>query len=125
MEFKIDTRATYTHITPIYGHLNAIMAAALGQKCTQLSETGSQNFLIDLNNCQDADKDAFTALGQLHETCYAAGQSLVFTGIQDAVMRVIKEEEADLILNIAPKEIEAIDIISMEILERDLFNEEG
>lgn len=125
MEFKIDTRATYTHITPIYGHLNAIMAATLRDKWTELSESGSQNFLVDLNNCQDADKDAFAALGELHEACYGASQSLVFTGIEESVMKLIREEEVDLVLNIAPTEIEAIDIISMEILERDLFNEEG
>lgn len=125
MEFKIDTKATYTHITPIYGHLNAIMAAALQEKCTELSEAGSQNFLIDLNNCQDADKDVFALLGGLHEACYGNEQSLVFTNVPVPVMKVVKEMEADLVLNIAPKEIEAIDIISMEILERDLFNEEG
>lgn len=124
MEFKIDTRATYTHITPVYAHLDANMAAALSEKCTELSEAGSQNFLIDLSNCQDADKRAFHVLLELHEACYGNDRSLVFTGVQDNVMRVVKEEEIDLSLNIAPKEIEAIDIISMEILERDLFNEE-
>lgn len=125
MEFKIDTKASYTHITPLYGSLNAIMAAALAEKRTELANTGSQNYLIDLANCQDADADSVAILLQLHEDCYADGQSLVFTNISEPVMAMFKETEADQALNLAPKEMEAIDIISMEILERDLFSEEG
>ena len=125
MEFKIDTKASYTHISPVYGPLNAIMAAALAKKRTELANTGSQNYLVDLTNCQDADVDSVEVLLQLHEDCYADGQSLVFTNINEPVMTMFKETEADHALNLAPKEIEAIDIISMEILERDLFSEEG
>lgn len=125
MEFKIDTKATYTHISPIYGQLNAIMAAALAEKRTELANEGGQNYLVDLSSCQDADADAVEILLELHENCYADGQSLVFTNISEKAMAMFKETEADLALNLAPKEIEAIDIISMEILERDLFSEEG
>ena len=124
MEFKIDTKASYTHISPLSARLNANMAAAITQKCTELTNADSQNFLIDLVNCQDADADAFDELVALHDQCYADGQSLVFTNINDKVMTAFKDADADEVLNIAPTEIEAIDIISMEILERDLFNEE-
>jgi hypothetical protein len=48
----------------------------------------------------------------------------VFTAAQDKVFQALKDKEIDLSLNIVPKMIEAIDIISMEILERDLFSEE-
>jgi hypothetical protein len=60
----------------------------------------------------------------MHEDSYSNSRSLVFTGIQSEVMKAMKEEELDLSLNIAPKMIEAVDIISMEILERDLLGEE-
>lgn len=125
MEFKIDTRANYTHITPVYTQLDAIMAAALQQKCTELADEGSQNFLIDLNACQDGAAAGFEDLIALHEACYASGRSLVFTGIGNTLMAAFKAAEVDQALNLAPTEIEAIDIISMEILERDLFNEES
>ena len=123
MEFKIDTKASYTQISPVSAQLNANMAAALTQKCTELTNSDSQNFLIDLSNCQSAEADAFDELVALHDQCYADGQSLVFTNISAQVMNEFKEAGADEVLNIVPTEIEAIDIISMEILERDLFNE--
>jgi len=61
----------------------------------------------------------------LHEACYNEDQSLVFTGIQPAVLGAMQQKEIDLAVNIAPTEVEAVDIISMEILERDLFNEDA
>jgi hypothetical protein len=60
----------------------------------------------------------------LHEEVYTAEQSIVFTQPHAEVMRSIKEKELDLVVNIAPTMKEAIDIVSMENLERDLFNEE-
>lgn len=124
MEFKIDTKSSYTEITPVTNELNAELTDALGQKCKELAENGSTNYLVDLHNCLDADKTAFAGLVQLHETCYEQERSLVFTGLQEEVMKKVKEEELDLTINITPSTAEAIDIISMEILERDLFNEQ-
>ncbi len=124
MEFKIDTKQTYTHITPIDSPLSANMAATLRQKCIEIAESGSQNFLIDMCHCTSADNTSPALLVELHELCYGNGQSLVFTNINDDVLQELKKNDINEILNIAPTTIEAIDIISMEILERDLFNEE-
>lgn len=124
MEFKIDTKPTYAIITPVTNHLNASLTEALRQKCQELAESGSDNYIIDLHNCLDADKASFDDLASLHEECYNNSRSLVFTGVSEAVLKDIKATEADEVLNITPTMIEAIDIVSMEILERDLFNEE-
>ncbi len=124
MEFKIDTKETYSVITPVYSSIDANLTAALTQKCTELAQNGKNNYIIDLHHCEDADNTSFEGLLQLHEDCYNNSRSLVFTNIQDKLMDIIKEAELDLSVNIAPKLIEAIDIVSMEILERDLFNDE-
>lgn len=125
MEFKVDTRDTYTHIETTGAHLGANMAAALEERAAQNADSGSNNFLIDLSACQSADEAAFEALATWHEHVYSEGGSLVFTGIRPAVLEVAREAQLDGAINIAPTEIEGIDIISMEILERDLFNEES
>ena len=124
MEFKIDTNSSYILITPISNHLDAILTASLRQKCRELTENGSQNFIIDLHNCLDADIKALVALAEMHEDCYSNEQSLVFTNIQPDVLQALKNQEIASVINIAPTPIEAVDIVSMEILERDLFNEE-
>ena len=124
MEFKIDTKPTYIQLTPITNHVDANLTDALSQKCKELTESGSQNFIIDLSNCTMAEKDAMEPLVELHAECYSNGQSLVFTGVQGEVQQLMKDTETDMAFNIAPTHQEAVDIISMEILERDLFNEE-
>lgn len=124
MEFKIDTKSSYILITPVSNHLDANLTAALRQKCRELTETEKSNFIVDLHNCLDANNSSFPGLTEMHEDCYSNEQSLVFTNIQPDVSQALKAEELDTAINIAPTMIEAIDIISMEILERDLFGEE-
>ena len=125
MEFKIDTKDTYVRIAPLGGQLNVNMAAALEERAAQAADNGSLNFLIDLNACQTVDEAAFEALATWHETSYSEGRSLIFTGLSDAVLRTAQDAQMDGAINITPTEAEAIDMISMEILERDLFSEEN
>ncbi len=125
MEFKIDTKEIFTQISPQNALLNANMAAELERKCTELTDSGSNNFIINLDACQNADEDAFEVLATLHENLYGNGQSLVFTGFSQEIHQLIRDAQMDTAINIAPTDAEAIDIISMEILERDLFNEES
>ena len=124
MEFKIDTKGTFTIITPITDKINANLTGALQEKCIETRQSGSNNLIIDLQHCMEIDKTTVPQLIKLHEDSYSQEQSLVFTQVSEKVMATLKEDEADLLINIAPRMDEAIDIISMEILERDLFNEE-
>ena len=125
MAFKIDTKDTFTIIMPIKGTIDAKMTGALQEKCVQVRQSGSKNLIIDFSNCTEMDKNAVEGLIGLHEDSYSREESLVFTGISKQGTAILKEHETDLLINIAPSMQEAIDIISMEILERDLFNEEG
>src|ERR1044072_7707252 len=125
MEFKIDTRDSYVRITPLGDHLSVNMAAMMEERAAQLAETGPGNALIDLSACQSADEAAFEALATWHENAYSEGRSLVFIGLQPAVMNAVKEAQLEGAINIASTEVEGIDIISMEIIERELFDEES
>lgn len=124
MEFKIDTKPTYTVITPVSNLLDANLTEAVRQKWLALTKTGSNNLIVDLHNCMFADETGISSLPVLHEAVYEASQSIVFTNLQNDVLNAVKDAEADLVVNIAPTMNEAVDIISMEILERDLFSEE-
>ena len=125
MEFKIDTRETYVLITAPASPLDVNMAANLEERVGQLTYNGRNNFIIDLKACQSAEASAFEAMASWHEQMYSEGRSLVFSGLQDTVLEVAKKAQMEGAINIAPTEIEAIDIISMEIIERELFGEES
>ncbi|MCD6012074.1 MAG: anti-sigma-factor antagonist [Flavipsychrobacter sp.] len=124
MEFKIDTKDTFTIIVPINDRLDAKLTGELKNKCAELAQNGVNNYIIDFKNCAETDSSAIDGLVDLHEDCYANERSLVYTELNKQGVTVLKENEADLLINLAPTMKEAIDIISMEILERDLFNEE-
>jgi anti-anti-sigma regulatory factor len=125
MEFKIDTKDAFTIIMPDTDKISAKMAEEVEKECEILRQSGSRNFIIDLQCCKMIDGEAIKVIIAMHEELYGQEQSLVFTGINESVMAVIKSNEADLLINIAPRMDEAVDIISMEILERDLLGEEG
>jgi anti-sigma B factor antagonist len=124
MEFKIDTRDTFCIITPVIDRISAKMTGELEQQRQEMRQSGSKNFIVDLQHCAGIDKPAINDLVAIHEDSYGQEESLVFTGISKEVMNTLKEDETDLLINIARKMDEAVDIITMEILERDLFKEE-
>ncbi|HRO41193.1 MAG TPA: STAS domain-containing protein [Flavipsychrobacter sp.] len=124
MEFKIDTKPAYTILTPICNLLDANLTEALSQKWKELTESGSPNLIVDLHNCTSTDETSLGNLVSLHEHVYENRCSIVFTNFQNDVLNALKKNETDLLINVAPTMNEAIDIVSMEILERELFDEE-
>jgi len=124
MEFKIDTKNTYTIITPVANRLDANLTAGLRQKWEELRQSGRANLIVDMHNCLEMDNQSLQGLYEFHTELYSSGESLVFTGLPDKLLRIFKEHEEEIPLNAAPTMAEAVDIVSMEILERDLLNEE-
>ena len=124
MDFKIDTKDNFSVITPIDTPISAIMAENLSAKCTEMRQSGSGNLIIDLQHCPGADKEAVPVWVEMHEESYSNELSLVFTGVNSKMIAVLKEDEADLLINITPTMIEAIDIVSMDRLQWDLLREE-
>ncbi len=123
MDFKIDTKPTYTVITPDSGDLSVNLAEEIRQKVEEATKTGSHNFVIDLQNMISMDMAAGNVLLDLHHYIYSNAGSLVFTELEDCVTQTMKQGQYHLSLNLTPTLIEAVDIISMEVLERDLLGE--
>lgn len=124
MEFKIDTRDTYTLLTPAAAHLDANMAAVLQEKLHDLADEGQTAFVVDLANASSADSAAYEVFVSQHEEAYEAGHSLVFTGVVDGLLQQMKQQQVHLTLNLTPTLEEAVDIVNMEALERELLEGE-
>ena len=124
MEFKIDTKTSYTIVKPLTDRINAALTEAIRQKQAELGQSVSQNLIVDLSGCSIYDDTTLPALMVLHEDFYSNNHSLVFTGMAEDIAQQLQTDKEEQSINIAPTMAEAIDIISMDILERDLFNEE-
>ncbi|NDC42386.1 MAG: STAS domain-containing protein [Chitinophagia bacterium] len=124
MEFKIDTKEYYTSIAPLATGAEAAFADKLSGIVEAAGQNGSKNYVIDLQGVASLAVAEVSGLLDLHISCYTAGQSLVFTGMNAEVAEALKQGDEDRLLNVAPTLIEALDIINMEMLERDLMSEE-
>lgn len=125
MEFKFDTKPTYTVITPVADTLDENLTGELLTKLRETASESANNFILDLQNCTKADNTSPEALTSIHEWCYENQSSFVITGVQPGVKEILMHDSLETSLNIAPTMIEAVDIVSMEILERDLMAEDG
>lgn len=124
MTFKIDAKEQFTVITPQTSALNAQLAAELAGQCQELTQKGSLNFIVDLALCQDVHTDFLMPFIELSAQQYEEGRSFVLVHPASKMLQMLKDEDAIDSLNYAPTFIEAIDIVNMEILERDLYSEE-
>lgn len=124
MEFKIDTKDIYTLLSPTATRLDEKLTAAIEEKWTELVNDGAKNLIIDLQNCENCAGNVLDEMAQMHERFYNKEHSLVFTNMRPEVRKQLQQHEYFEAINIAPTMIEAVDIVSMELLERDLLGEE-
>ena len=124
MEFKIDTKDIYTVLSPVTDRLDENLTASIEKKWTELVGEGAKNLIVDLQACTSSAPGVMDSLTQLHETFYTEECSLVFTHLQADVKRQLQDHEYFDAVNFVPTMVEAVDIISMEMLERDLLAEE-
>lgn len=123
MEINIEIKPSFSILTPDVDLLNNENITELTEKINEQRVAGCQNFIVNLNKCADIDYGACYVFMDIHETIYNGDGSLVFCEMKDAVLQKIKKEQLHLTLNITPTFIEAVDIVNMETLERDLYNQ--
>ncbi|MCC6185995.1 MAG: hypothetical protein IT256_02465 [Chitinophagaceae bacterium] len=122
--FKIDAKEEFTLIAPTDYNLDAAFTAFLADKCQELTQKGSLNFIIDLGTCSNTLPNVLEPLIALSATQYEQENSFVLVHAPTQLLQLIKDEDAIDSLNYAPTMEEAIDIVRMEILERNMFGDE-
>ena len=124
MEFKIDTKKTYTQIIPVTEQLDANLTEAIRQKWNNSGQSGSLNLIVDLQDINKIADNALEELNTLQEDFRKNRQTIVFMGLPEQHASHFKQAGEEMAVNIVPTLAEAVDIVNMEILERDLFDEE-
>lgn len=90
----------------------------------EITADQERNIIIGLKNVENISLEFCTFFETIHNELYEKGISIVFAEPNENVLKKLKQEQLHLVLNITPTIIEACDIINMEILERDILNEE-
>lgn len=124
MNFTIENNPNYAVIKPTVEIIDAEILKAISDQIDNITTNDENNFIIDLQNVLDIDGEFNDLLLQLHNSIYEREGSIVITHVQDIVLQKFKQAQLHLSINITPTFEEAIDIINMEMLERDLMKEE-
>ncbi len=119
MQFKIDTKEKILIFRLEEAALDAKMAADFEKEVLGVPELTGLNLVLDLHSLQSADARALEAIFTVYQHRYDHGLSAAVTGLNKVLTAELSELHPEM-LNIVPTESEAIDMVMMEDLEREL-----
>lgn len=120
MKVKIDTKEKMHVITVKEAILPANMTEELGKTLLAYLATSTQNVIINFENVQQMDVEVARRLLSVQQTFYDADHSMVFYNFRPDVKRFLEENKLFEAMNATPTESEAMDIVQMDEIEREL-----
>lgn len=120
MKFEIENKEKVSVIKSKLEKLDAIHAPELKSEIVMLSKSGTKNIVIDLSDTRYIDSSGLSAILVANRTCRDSNGTFVLCGLQDSVMKLITISQLQNVLKITPTQNEAVDLVYMEEVERDL-----
>jgi len=124
MHVKIDTREKFHAITIPGPQIAANMTAELDKCLLPLLQNGVKNVLLNLKDIQNMDNAAAEYLVAVQQTFYENSASFVICALRPELEKSLDDNHLLELMNVAPTESEAQDIIHMETMERELLDDE-
>ncbi len=120
MQFKFDTSEKFHAIQIKEPVLSANMTEDLDACLMPLMQQEVKNVVLNLQDIQNMDNAAGERLVLLQQRFYDQNASFVICCLQKEVEKTLDEADLLELLNTAPTESEAWDIVHMEEIEREL-----
>ena len=124
MNFKIDTKEKFHVITIQEPQLAANMTAELDDCLQKTQQNGVQNIVLVLKDIKNVDNAAAEYLVKTQQRFYERNSSFVICNLDPTVEKSLDESGLLELMNTTPTESEAYDIVQMEEIERELFDED-
>lgn len=123
MKFTVDKHEKYVLIKLNENKLNSIISPQLKSELILSNSEGQRNIILDLSNVKYSDSSGLSSLLVGHRICKNSDGTFILTGINENVARLITISQLENILNIVGSVDEAIDLIFMEEIEKELKRE--
>ncbi len=123
MRVKLDTKEKFHVITILETSLTANMTEDLEQTFNNCIQNGVKNAIINLAEVTAIDPETALKLCSMQQNSYENNHSLVFCCLQKDLEKWLDEQEMLEFMNVTPTESEAMDIIQMEEIEREMFRD--
>lgn len=131
MKVKINTKEKFHAITVNEPSISATMTEELSgyvlpylQNDASQSDSQVKNVVLILKDIETMDDAAANTLVKIQQKFYENNASFVICELQKPVEKFLEEKELLDILNVTPTESEAWDMVQMEEIEREFFDEE-
>ncbi|GAB3009077.1 hypothetical protein GCM10027051_07290 [Niabella terrae] len=124
MQVKIDTKEQFHVITPIESVLSASMTDGIRVALLPFLKNDVKNLVFNLERVERLDRPAAELLLHIQQEFYEQNASFVSCNLQEAVEVFLAENELLELLNVTPTQSEAGDIVQMEVIERELLDNE-
>ncbi|MBU3677421.1 MAG: hypothetical protein FGM54_09645 [Chitinophagaceae bacterium] len=119
MLIKQSTKDQYELLQLPEGLFNTAIADELSDKCRQCRASG-RSVIIDASSIEAIEGDNLHAIAQWQMDAYEANTSWVMAGLKTNLQFIPDDME----INYTPTLDEAIDIVAMEIIEREFLNDD-
>jgi anti-anti-sigma factor len=124
MEVKINTKEKFHVITLPGPTLTATMTEELSDCLLPFLQNDVKNIVLDLNLVQALDNNLAETLVKVQQKFYDNNASFVISGIQPQVEEFLDKQNLLEMMNTAPTQSEAWDIVQMEEIEREMMDDE-
>ena len=123
MKFTVDKHEKYVLIKLNESKLNSLNSPQLKSELILCNSEGQRNIILDLSNVIYSDSSGLSSLLVGHRICKNADGTFILTRINENIARLIAISQLENILNIVETVDEAIDLIFMEEIEKELRRE--
>lgn len=120
MKFTVDKHEKYVLIKLEEEKLNSLISPQLKSELILSNSEGQRNIILDLSNVKYSDSSGLSSLLIGHRICKNSDGMFILTGINDNINRLIAISQLENILNIVGSVDEAVDLIFMEEIEKEL-----
>lgn len=123
MKFTVDKHEKYVLIKLNEPKLNNLVSPQLKSELILTNTEGQRNIILDLSNVKYSDSSGLSSLLVGHRLCKNSEGTFILTGINENLTRLISISQLENILTIVGTVDEAIDLIFMEEIEKELKRE--
>lgn len=124
MNVKIDTKEKFHVITPLESSVTENMTGELSQLLLSCLKKDIKNIVLNLKEVTELDKSSAESIHSCQQQFYEQQCSFVVCEMIPAIESLFEQLGMLELLNYTPTESEAWDIVQMEEIERELFDDE-
>lgn len=125
MKFNLQKEDKYAIVSSEVEKLDSLSAPDLKSELVYLIKNGQRNIIVDMQATRYCDSSGLSALLTGNRLTKEEDGTFVICGLQPAVEKLVKISQLNSVFNIVPTKDEAVDLVMMEEIERELKEEGG